>query len=390
MKLSNLLSVVLLSLIIGTSCTNEEMIDFQSNQQLQTKAIEKSIEVSNVAQLISMVEIDGEVMNEVKRGVENSCKYGLDEEYRFTDMLNSSESKISRSSNASILVQKMIEKYDELDLTILNSDFFDLLENSDLQIYWPYSDNWNGQDRPVIASGSDDGKSIFVYNTNGVDTIPFTKEFVKQNTIWVISENSTPYDDLPNFYKDEFVNKDGVVFLSQYAAQKTNHIRSIGIDGPGVYFDKINCLHSYEGGLAGGPELNFVWCHAAMSLSNVPTGYVNTFRYNMKSSEVGKEIQLDYQIRHFWPENELENVLVVFESDGGKSKTGTRNMKFKDYSGKESIVAAQFNYQKRDDFIFDKVFTRKQIYEDNYVTSGDLRQYKNSDNLFWITLVVKQ
>ncbi len=110
----------------------------------------------------------------------------------------------------------------------------------------------------------------------------------------------------------------------------------------------------------------------------------------MKSSEVGKEIQLDYQIRHFWPENELENVLVVFESDGGKSKTGTRNMKFKDYSGKESIVAAQFNYQKRDDFIFDKVFTRKQIYEDNYVTSGDLRQYKNSDNLFWITLVVKQ
>ena len=30
-----------------------------------------------------------------KTGVENSCKYGLDEEYRFTDMLNPDESKIS-------------------------------------------------------------------------------------------------------------------------------------------------------------------------------------------------------------------------------------------------------------------------------------------------------
>lgn len=34
----------------------------------------------------------------------------------------------------------------------------------------------------------------------------------------------------------------------------------------------------------------------------------------MKGSEVGKEIQLDYRIRNFWPENEVENVLVVFDS----------------------------------------------------------------------------
>ena len=93
MKVYNLFIAILLSLVFGTSCTNEEINEFQPNQKLQTKAIEKSIEVSDVAQLISMVEIDDEVMNEVKTGVENSCKYGLDEEYRFTDMLNPDEVK---------------------------------------------------------------------------------------------------------------------------------------------------------------------------------------------------------------------------------------------------------------------------------------------------------
>ena len=71
MKVYNLFIAILLSLVFGTSCTNEEINEFQPNQKLQTKAIEKSIEVSDVAQLISMVEIDDEVMNEVKTGVEN-------------------------------------------------------------------------------------------------------------------------------------------------------------------------------------------------------------------------------------------------------------------------------------------------------------------------------
>lgn len=392
MKVSNLFFAMLFPLVIVTSCTNEEMNDFQLDKKVQTKAIEKPIEISDVAQLISMIEIDDEVMNEVKTGIENSCKYGLDEEYRFKDMLNPGESKISRSNNIPILIQRMKAKYEELNLTTSNSDFFNFLVNSDLQIYWPYSDNWNGMDKPIIVCGSKDDKLVYIFkgNSNEIDTIPFTKEFVKQNTVWVISENSTPYDELPNFYKDEFINKDGVVFISRYAAVRmSRNNRIIGSDS-GIYLDKINALHSYEGGLsAGGPELNFIWCHAGMSISNSPTGFVNTYRYNMKGSEVGKEIQLNYQIRNSWPKNEVENVLVVFDSDGGKNKTTTRNMKFIDLFGKETIVSAKFKYERRDEFIFDKTFTRKQIYEDNYAVSGDLRQYYNSERLFWVTLSVK-
>ena len=108
----------------------------------------------------------------------------------------------------------MKAKYEELDLETLNSDFFDLLENSDLQIYWPYSDNWNGLDKPIIVCGSEDDKLVYIFkgNNNETDTISFTKEFIKQNTVWVISENSTPYDELPNFYKDEFINKDNAKY----------------------------------------------------------------------------------------------------------------------------------------------------------------------------------
>ena len=43
MKVYNLFIAILLSLVFGTSCTNEEINEFQPNQKLQTKALKNQL-----------------------------------------------------------------------------------------------------------------------------------------------------------------------------------------------------------------------------------------------------------------------------------------------------------------------------------------------------------
>lgn len=397
MKVSNLFFAMLFPFVIVTSCTNEEMNDFQLGQRVQTKAIEKPIEISDVAQLISMVEIDDKMMNEVKQGTEYSRKYGLDEECRFTDMIKPEASKVYRSENEFTLIQKMRLAYEKKNSNESSSNFFETLADSDIQIYWPYSENWDYNEKPIIVYGSEDGKFGYLVkkdnNKSLIDTIFISDKFLKENTVWVVSMNNTPYEELPDFSNNEFVNKDGVVFLSKYASGEMNRNQISRKNQVGVYLDKIEALQTFEGGLAGGPEFLFVWCHGGGSMIGpVPSkGFVNTFRYNMSVSEVKHIVQLNYRIRTPWPEVEVTNALVVLEKDGGKDKTGTRDIIYKDMFGKETILPCSFKYEKRDEFVFDKIFEQKKIYgEDNYTVAGELKRYNNKNNDFWVTISVQK
>lgn len=402
MKVFNFLGMFILLSVLGMSCTNDEGTDvYQANSAIQTKSFDENVRVQEVAELISSIDIDEQTMNEVKTGVDYSLKYGLDEVCRFTDILNPQESKLFRHSNVSYLSQKMNVEYgDCMELNRVSDmdkmNFFNMLKNSDIQIYWPYSKLWNGTDKPIVVYGSEDNQYAYhpikkANNIIVVDTIQVTTEFLKENVVWVISNNDTPYDELPDFCKEEFVNKDGVFFYSQYAVNVLNKSRNLITPESGVYLDKIEALQKFEGGLAGGPEFQFYWCHADYfpGIMNTPKGSYNAFRYNMSLNEVKQEIQLNYRIRPSWPSDERTNALVVLEKDGGKDRTGTRNITYR-VNGNDVNVIVSFPYEKNDETVFDQIFEQRKIYgDDNLAASGDLKRYYNGDRDFWITIAVK-
>lgn len=396
MNVFKLLSAAAVLLFTVASCSNEELDGLpQEKPELETKSVVNEVELSTVAQLLASIEIDQSVMDEVKAGVDRSLKYGLDEEYRFTDMLRPESSKIQRNSKMSSLMQKMNNELEGqsglLRNLMANTEFFNALSNNDLQIYWPYSANWNGTDNPVILYGSENKEQACmpVSLADGsfhVDTINVTPKFLKENTVWVVSKNNTPYDELPNFENGEFVNKDGVFYYSKYA----NEVLAINrAKQPGVYVGTITSLKYHESDWAGAPEFDLIWCHAglALDLNAAPVGYVNRFRVNFISSEVGKPKQLDLRIQFSWTTYQITNALVVFEKDGGKDKTGTRTLKYKALGGKEFLVPVKFGYERTDDTVFDMILERSKIYGDeNKAADGSWKQYWG-DN-FWVTLPV--
>lgn len=378
------------------SCSNEDLESLpQENRVLETKSMISEVELSTVAQLLASIEIDQAIMDEVKEGVDQSQKYGLDEEYRFADMTKPELSKVRRSTQMLSLIQKMNDKLEtqsgSLRSSMTKAGFFENISDNDLQVYWPYSANWNGTDNPIVLYGIENDKlaCIPVSLADGslrMDTISVTTEFLKENTVWVISKNDIPYDELPDFENGEFVNKDGVFYYSKYATDKLTKNRA---KQPGVYIGAINTLESHEGTLAGGPEFDLTWCHAGptIDINAAPVGYVNKYRVTFTKKEVGQPKQIDYPIQPTWKTTQITNALLIYESDGGKNKVGTRTLTYKALSGKMYSVPVQYSYEANDDNVLDMMFERSKIYgDDNKAADGSWKQYKGAN--FWVTLPV--
>lgn len=387
------------------SCSNEDLDNVSVPDQLpKTKSVENVIELSTVAQLIASMEMDQAVMDEIKGGVDRSLSYGLDEEFRFIDMLQPTSSKLFRNTNSLSFVERLKNLLNSSSLAkgaeVYSLDILDYLSQNDIQIYWPYSKKWDGKTRPVITylqEGDENYRLGYILNEDShLETVSLDKEFVKNNPVWIINQNETSYDELPDFENGEFVNKDGVFFYSEIAKEWLNRenreLRSLPIPryvpGNAVYIGSINSKNNHDGGLAGGPEFDFIWCHAGMPISGSdPTPLVNRYRINVSTSDVGSAKQIDLCIQPNWTTQEITNALIVIEKDGGKDKNGHVSLSY-NYWGKILPVDVSYKYEKRDDFVFEKTFNRSDIFGDNNKTAeGTWKQYNGDE--FWVNLPTK-
>lgn len=392
MNVVKLFSSTLILLFI-VACSNDELENMpQSNLKVGTKAVlDSAVELSVVAQVLASIEIDRTTMSEVKAGVERSLKYGLDEEYRFTDMLRPTLSKLHRSYNKSFLIESM-DKGLKSSASLLkanqsNTAFFDLLSQNDIQIYWPYSKIWDKSTKPIILYKIEDDNLAYkpvllMDGTFRIDTIELTVPFLRENTVWIVSENKTKYDELPDFENGEFVNRDGVFFYSEIANEwlkKTN--ARIGIGSP-VYIGSINFWDS--NGLDGGPEIDFVWGHISEAVGSIPMqGVINRYRVNLSAGEISENKQLNLKIQPSWTTSQKTNALVIIEKDGGKDKKMTRAITYVGLDGKEKNVDISIGYERRDDMIFDRILERKRIFSsENKGSEGDWLQYEGSGMYF--------
>lgn len=376
------------------SCSNEDL-DYVSvpDQLPKTKSVENVIELSTVAQLVASMEMDQAVMDEIKEGVDRSLSYGLDEEFRFIDMLQPTSSKLFRNTNSLSFVEKLKNLLNSSSLTkgaeVNSLEIFDYLSQNDIQIYWPYSKKWDGKMRPVITYLQEGDKNYRLgYVQNGdsqIDTISLNKDFVKNNPVWIINKNNTPYDELPDFENGEFVNEDGVFFYSKKANEWLSKKQSrIGLGSP-VYIGEITV--SERDGLIGGSELYFMWGHAGGGMGLPIQGMLNTYRMNIPNNELDLVKKIDLNIQPGWTTYEKTNALIILEKDGGKNKSTTRNLIYTNPSGMVDVtVPVSFKYEKRDEWLYDGIFERKNIFSSaNKGSDGKYKQYHGSGIYFTLT-----
>ena len=166
--------------------------------------------LEDVAEMLALIPLKSSHMNEVHDAVTSSSGNGYDEEYTMKDLYESPGKGVGDTEVRSGItyenpLRDLITKHVH-DMAATRSGteevdpdrFLDELMASDIQIYWPFSDKWDGEGMPIITYDPEDGseKNIgyrLVVNDDGssrVESLVVDEATAEAEPVWVVNRNS--------------------------------------------------------------------------------------------------------------------------------------------------------------------------------------------------------
>ncbi len=197
---------VLFAVIISlfSACSNDE----PTPPQLPDDNYEYSVDsLKDVAFALVKLQPTIEMCKEVHAATQKAISLGLDETYYFVEMLGKGE-QITKSSE---IKREILSKLATLPEDNNIKQLFDQMsENNSVlqkyQIYWPYSENWDGKEMPTITFKSKESPLIpqeenigYLIKGEEVEDVLVNEEYAKTHPVWIINTNPIPYDEYPDF-----------------------------------------------------------------------------------------------------------------------------------------------------------------------------------------------
>ena len=164
--------------------------------------------LEDVATILSALPLSGSNMQEVYEAVSSSSCNGYDEEYTMKDLFESpgrgvGQAQTRAGGSYEKPMRELIADYLRGQAATksgkqYSEDFLDQLISSDIQIYWPFSENWDGSQLPIITFDPEDGSDInigyrSVVEDDGsrrVEELVVDEEMAGVETVWVVNRNS--------------------------------------------------------------------------------------------------------------------------------------------------------------------------------------------------------
>ncbi len=118
--------------------------------------------LSDVAQMLSELPLEREHLDEVYDAVNASSGHGYDEEYLLNDLFTAPGAGVGddgkptkaggyRTPLRELFSDYFARKYGTKAGAADVERYINALSASDMQIYWPYSENWDGQEFPIVT-----------------------------------------------------------------------------------------------------------------------------------------------------------------------------------------------------------------------------------------------
>lgn len=175
--------------------------------------------LSDVAKILSDLPLESEHLDEVYDAVSASSGHGYDEEYRLTDLFeapgagvgDSPQTRATKAGGYTMPLRELFANYltDKYGTKAGAADverYINALSDSDMQIYWPYSEEWNGKDFPIVTfdpgygAEANYGYEVRIDNHGAhvVDSVIVTEQVARERPVWVINRNDdaafTPFE----------------------------------------------------------------------------------------------------------------------------------------------------------------------------------------------------
>ena len=166
--------------------------------------------LDEVAEILAYIPIGSRQVEEVHQAVSSSSGNGYDEEYTLRDVFmrpgaGVGDSEVRSGGDYQQPLRDLIEEYvhsmHNVKSASLASDpdeYLRALMESDIQIYWPFSEEWDGTSMPVITFDPEDGSDVNIgyrlfYDDDGfrrVEEVLVDEDMADEVPVWVVNRNS--------------------------------------------------------------------------------------------------------------------------------------------------------------------------------------------------------
>lgn len=345
------------------------------NSAVEAGSDSSGFDLSSLARMFAALPIGLDQMGEVKDAASASIGNGYDEEYTMRQLIEApgcgvGDSPTKAGSYARPL-RDMLAEYLAAETKAGAKEveeYLNALSQSDLQLYWPYSEDWNGEELPIITFDPGYGSDYnYGYklgrDSNGfsvVDSVYVDEQVAREHPVWVINTN----DDA------------GFTPLDLY----TDAVQSSTKSGPRkLFLRSFTMLRHYDSWFRGASEF-FVKCGAvngfhATTEAEMRLYYpsVTDFMVVVKRKQLGEEVPYNGIIMTDFT-NQLENLAFLITEDDGGTQTSWKCSATVKVKSKSYGFECDIPYNEKDDIVWRGQLSASFFQEADYVTGrfGDV------------------
>ena len=329
---------------------------------------EPAVLLEDVARVLSLVPLGSEQLDEVYDATRASATNGYDEEYRMQELFSEPGCGVGDAGGTKAdayskpLRELLREAVHSTKASTGLEDpdaWLDALSASDIQIYWPFSGEWNGDAKPVITfdpGGDAQQNEGYVLGADGSLTkVLVTEEMAREQPVWVVNRNSdADYKTLELMRREdpEWGHGGGGLVVTKGETEfRTLVLRS------------IKTRRQFDSWLAGASE---IWVKMAKvedfraSTEGELRLYdpaITDFLVVVRRGQMGQEVLLNTVLVSEWTSQLSSCGLMVVEDDGG-TQTSWKCSAVVKYKSQSYGFEVDLPFRTRDDIIWRGSVTR--------------------------------
>lgn len=346
------------------------------------------VSLEDVAGILSSGALSLEHIAEVHDAVSASERNGYDAEYTMANIFDNPGAGVGdeRLTKADMRLQKTYSSplrdvfrnhFSALSATksggaddgMTAEKYLEYIRRSDMQIYWPNSESWDGATLPVITfdplNGLDTNVGYCLDSDGEIQVISVDEQTAMERPVWVISNN----DDARYTSIDILRRND-----PQWGMGGSIIVNPTKSDIRAATSSTVKCLllknivlkRNFDNWFQGGSEL-VIRVGSVESFSGVKESDLDYFNPSItefmvviRRSQIGQEVDVNTLLVSEWTSQLQNSALMIIEDDGGTVTSWKCNAVVK-INSKSYGFEVELPYKSKDDIVWRGQLSRKYI-----------------------------
>ena len=380
MKEIKFFRLLISALIVFQSC---EIVDNDEDKHITDNA-QSLLKLHTVSQILSSIPITQQQVLEVYDAVTASSQNGYDEEYTMRNLFKAPgtgvgdpltksarayEAPLSSLIEAHLRNMTATKSITDQALDVLGVEgFLQALEDSDIQIYWPYSENYDMTRMPIITFDPEDGADInigYKLSEDGdgfryVEEVIVDEAMAEEYPVWVINRNSdAEYTSLEMLRREspDWGEGGGNIIVNPKSADQMKFTKASGSAFTTLILKDFTMRRHYDTWFAGASEF-FVKVGAVEDFTasteaelRLYNPSVTDFMIVVKRNQKGLPLPFNAVLVSEWSDQMTHCAFMITEDDGG-TRTSWDCTALVRVESKSYGVELKLPFQSRDDIVW--------------------------------------